>query len=256
MSSKLAVVFKGFELSNNSVSPQTKVDISFGVAENASETSMKAESNSVFTKDIAAAWAAGSGNGGLFSGSVAANTTYHVFALFNSGSSSMEFGFDTDVGGANRPVAWNLALRIGSVITDANSHVRAFHQHGDEFVLDTSVKDVDVTNPGTSAVLRSLTVPTGLSVAAVFTSVSYDGSQYTAHYCSSPDSVDETPLYSNAIESAASDIACEAVAQNRIWTNTSGQVRTRLQQSGAGTALKIRTRGWIDNLNGTTTSGF
>ncbi len=182
----------------------------------------------------------------MFSGSVASSTTYHVFAILNDTDRSVDYGFDTSVTAANRPSGYTYFRRIGSVLTDASAHIVAFHQYGDEFYLDTSVKDVDVTNPGTSAVTRTLTVPTGIQVCAIFAAVSWDSTGDTVHYVSSLDAADEVPSYANCIESAPSDKTGEGVSLNRIWTNTSARIRTRLSFSAATTAFKIRTRGWID----------
>ncbi len=234
----------GFFVANNAGSPNTKLDIAAGFcADSSSVVVLYGDSR---TKDVSAAWAAGDGNGGLFSGSVASSTTYHVFAILNDTDRSVDYGFDTSVTAANRPSGYTYFRRIGSVLTDASAHIVAFHQYGDEFYLDTSVKDVDVTNPGTSAVTRTLTVPTGIQVCAIFAAVSWDSTGDTVHYVSSLDAADEVPSYANCIESAPSDKTGEGVSLNRIWTNTSARIRTRLSFSAATTAFKIRTRGWID----------
>lgn len=237
----------GFLLSNNATSPNTQLNVGDGECESEYGGVGVGFADIIvpaMTKDLGASWSAGDGNGGLFSGSVAASTVYHVFAITKN--SVNDYGFDTSVNAANRPAGY-FYRRIGSVLTDSNSHIRAFHQYGDKFVLDTSVKDTDVTNPGTSAVTRTLTVPTGVQVAALVTAIVYDSAQYNAVYVSSLDEVDQTCSYPNATESAACVAAVEGVANLEVVTNTSGQIRTRLEASAATSALKIRTRGWIDS---------
>lgn len=236
----------GAQLSNNAASPQTKVDVSVGSFDSPAG---EITNTSVFTKDISAAWTAGSGNGGLFSGTVAANTVYHVFFIHSSQTGASDYGFDTSVTAANTPYSGALQgtyRRIGSVLTDASGHIRAFHQHGDEFWLDTPIKDVDVTNPGTSAVTRTLTVPTGVQVAAIVNAVAYDSTGDTTHYISALEAADVAPAYASAVDLAGSDKTVEGVSQNRVWTNTSAQVRTRLSFSSASTAFKMLTLGWVD----------
>jgi hypothetical protein len=73
------------------------------------------------TKQIDAAWAAGNNAGGLFSGTVAASTTYHLFIIATA-SGDIDCGFDTDADAANIPAGWSYYRRIGSMRTDATSN--------------------------------------------------------------------------------------------------------------------------------------
>lgn len=231
----------GLEVFNNGAN----IGIGGGAARDSTDGVDIVLANTISSK-TSGAWAAGDGNGGLFSGSIANNTWYHVFVIKKDSDGSIDAGFDTDVGALNIPAGYSHYRRIGSVKTNGSAAFLAFQQHGDEFVWSASVLDVNVTNPGTSAVTRALTVPPDVRVKAVFTSVSWDSTQNTQHICSDLAASDEAPSYANAIESASSNTTNEAVAQNRLWTDTSRQVRTRLAQSGANTAFKIRTRGWVD----------
>lgn len=233
----------GMTLSNNATTPNTKIDVAAGNCGDSTGELYFYTSATTTGVDIGSLFGSG---GNLFTGTVAASTVYHVFAIRKDSDASIAFGFDTDVGCAHIPAGYTYFRRLGSVITDGSSHIRAFHQHGNEFIWDTSIKDIDVTNPGTSAVTRTLTVPTGVQVQAIFTSVSYDSVAYVNHYVSALESADEAPAYVNAIESGAGDAGQEGVGNNRIWTNTSAQVRSRLSTSSANTAFKIRTRGWVD----------
>src|SRR3972149_3936128 len=55
------------------------------------------------TKQIDAAWAVGTNQGGLFSGAVGNTTWYHVFLIRRSDTGVVEAGFDTSVTAANLP---------------------------------------------------------------------------------------------------------------------------------------------------------
>jgi hypothetical protein len=235
----------GFIMSNDGASPLTKVDIGSGCCVDATNAALINSTVSI-TKDISATFAVGSGNGGMFTGSVAASTVYHVFAIRKTSNLAIDFGFDTSVTAAHIPTGYGFPRRIGSVITDASSHILPFHQYGNEFWWDTSLLDINVVNPGTSAVTRTLTVPTGLKVKAIMTAYLYDNSQYTALYLSCLDSVDLAPSATTAVETEPSATVAEGAQEIQVWTNTSAQIRSRVGVSGANTDLRIRTLGWID----------
>ncbi len=234
----------GFILSNDSGTPLTVLDIGAGNATDS--TSAFFMSLSAITKNCAAAWNAGSGNGGNFAASSLTNTTwYHVFIIHKTSDGSIDAGIDTSVTAANIPAGYDAYRRIGSILTDGSAHIIAFNQYGDEFWWATSVLDVNVTNPGTSAVTRTLTVPTGVKVCCICQGLS-DDSSGARSYFSSLDSVDLAPAFATMVEDNFGGSVSDGAANFRVWTNTSSQIRGRSDVSTAGTAFKIRTRGWID----------
>lgn len=88
------------------------------------------------TKRLDAPWAAGDLGGGLFSGAIAADTTYHCFVIKNDSSGLPDCGFDTSASAANRPVGWSKYRRIGSIITDSLGNIRNFKQAAGFFFLE------------------------------------------------------------------------------------------------------------------------
>src|SRR3990167_8496566 len=113
------------------------------------------------TKQIDAAWAVGTNQGGLFSGAVGNTTWYHVFLIRRSDTGVVDAGFDTSVTAANIPASYDQYRRIGSVLTDGAANILAFVQDGDWFAWAAPVLDVDSDNPGTNAVTATLTVTSG-----------------------------------------------------------------------------------------------
>jgi hypothetical protein len=115
-----------------------------------------------------AGWAAGTGNGALDSGSIAANTWYHVFAI------SDWVGVTTDILVSRSPTAptppagFTLFRRIGSMKTDASFHWLGFVQTGDLFNYNTAIVDLGATIPINTITNVTLTVPTGIVVVAWF----------------------------------------------------------------------------------------
>ena len=78
--------------------------------------------STTITKRIDAAHADGNNAGGLFSGTVAADTTYYMFVL-GKADGTVDAGFDTDGSAANKPVAWVYHRQVGTLETDASGNI-------------------------------------------------------------------------------------------------------------------------------------
>lgn len=123
---------QGLTLSNNTTDSAKDIDIATGIArDNLDNNTLQL--HTVMTKQLDTAWAAGTNDGGLFSGTVAINTWYHVFLIRKESDGSIDAGFDTDVDCANIPTGYTSYRRLGSVKTDGSSNIYGFTQFGDEF---------------------------------------------------------------------------------------------------------------------------
>jgi hypothetical protein len=237
----------GAQLRNDGTSPNTKIDISPGQAQDAGNAGA-ITLGSILIKDLSAVWSVGSGNGGIASAVSPrqANTWYHVFLIKRTDTNVVDAYFDTSVTAVNIPSPYTLFRRLGSVKTDGSSNILAFAQDGDLFQWATNVLDVNLANPGIAAVLRALTVPPGVAVqVTVIWSIA--GSTTNAPFLvTDPAITDQTPGFTLA---QFSDTTAGTVAQS-FWTitrtNTSKQVRTRLAGSDANTVLTGRTMSWLD----------
>lgn len=77
---------------------------------------------SAITKQIDASWAEGNNLGGLFTGSVAANTTYYVYAI-TKGDGSADVGYDISSTAPTTPTDWDYFRLVGSVETDSSGNI-------------------------------------------------------------------------------------------------------------------------------------
>lgn len=208
-------------------------------------------------KQLDAGWAPGAAAGMRNSAAAITNATYHIYAVAKAdGTQDIYAHTSTTVatvitalqaesGGAS----YVYARRIGSIIR-ASATIVAFVQDGDYFQRNASVLDVDVTNPGTAAVTRTLSVPTGLNVLAVVTPYMFDttpsgGVGYLSDLAISDQapSASAAPLGNFKMFPAGDGTA----SQINIRTNTSAQIRSRISTSTANTVLRIATHGWFDN---------
>lgn len=239
----------GCQLSNDGGSPNTKIDISAGQAQDVNNAG--AMTLTAIIKDISASWAVGTGNGGLAGAlTLTASTWYHVFVIKRTDTNVVDAYFDSSVSAANIPAPYTLFRRVGSVKVDGSKNLLPFAQDGDYFRWKTSVLDVSQANPGTSAVLAALSVPLGLTVQAIM-NVLLNGSttgQFIVHI-SDPAENDETPsltaapLGSAGVQNtSAFNMAFRVVER----VNTSQQIRYRLSASGASDHFYVATLGWYD----------
>jgi len=217
------------------------IDISTGIIGD-STGDYGLELTSSLTKQIDATWAAGDAAGGLFSGTVAADTTYHIFLIRADADGSIDAGFDTSVSAANIPTGYTAYRRVGSVVTDASANILAFTQLGDHFILGDHVEDADTT-VGTTAALITLSVPSGISVDVdLLIGISVTNTEAIA--VSSPYTNDFS--VSDNYNAAPSDVKVDVTRQRMmIRTNTSGQVRVR--GGDASQAYSLNTFGWRDS---------
>lgn len=231
----------GLTLSNDGTSPNTVIDVATGVAMSDDSTTLMTLA-SAYTKNCNAAWAVGTGNGALDTGStLAASTWYHVFLIERPDTGVVDVLLSTSATAPTMPASYTKKRRIGSIKTDASSHILAFLQNGDEFLWGTPTNDIGASNLSTTAVLYTLNVPAGVKVTALMEGAAYNPSQI-AILLTCPDVADTAPsLTGLGIINVANTYVS---TPSSIRTNTSGQIRAR--STSATTYLYITTMGWID----------
>lgn len=224
---------------SNGTDTDHDIDIAVGEAtDSGADYVMKLTSG--FTKQIDFTWAVGTDAGGLFSGSVAATTWYHVFLIRKDSDGSLDAGFDTSVTAANIPAGYTAYRRIGSVLTDGVPAIIAFTQVENEFFWSDPPLDVDTTI-GTSSTSHTLSTPSDVvTKARVIALQTNDSTTYV--YIRSLNNNDEAPSIT-AAPLYTSDSGTSGGIMNLI-TNTSSQIASRANK--AATDLKIATLGYMD----------
>lgn len=237
----------GLTISNNVTDPTNDIDIAAGEA--ASDGTIPASMilAASLTKRLDAAWTVGTNQGGLDTGAIA-NATYHVWLIQRSDTGVVDALFSLSPTAPTMPTNYDRKRRIGAIIRLAGTIV-PFTQSDDEFLFATPRGDIDVTNPGISAVTRTLTVPTGIKVGVLTSMMLVVGtSGGVILLATSLDQVDTAPtatVFSMRMDAGSSSIVLGAPFPP-IRTNTSAQIRTRLSFSDGNTTLRITTFGWID----------
>lgn len=207
------------------------------------------------------AWTAGNGNGGLDSGSFAANTWYWGFlienettqavdVLFTAASNSLSYPAPTAM-----PSGYTLWRYIGSRKSNgtATGWVSVL-QDGDLHQWGAPPMDYNtINNPGTAAVSRVVSTPLGVRTQGIFTlTVQNQGTlnQAAMMLLSDLNMADNAPSTANAsaalYEGGLGATVYVTVGGILCLTDINSQIRTRMSYSDANIYFTLGTKGWID----------
>lgn len=240
----------GLTLSNNGTDATNDIDVGIGEAmsddANAEDQVLMRLTSSI-TKQLDASWAVGNNAGGRDTGAIA-NGTWHVFLISRPDTGVVDLLFSLSATAPTMPTNYTDKRRIGSILRESAAIV-GFVQDGDYFRRKASVLDVNTTNPGTAAVTTTLSVATGLNVHAMFnvrvSSVSISSNIYCSDFAANDEAPSATaaPLGTFNANGATNPIGG---FDTIVRTNTSAQIRYRMESSDGNTNVRIATLGWID----------
>jgi hypothetical protein len=242
----------GLTLSNNGTDAVNDIDIAIGMAADSTNAVLMTLA-SALTKRIDAAWAVGSGNGGLdgtesVGGTPDVSTWYHVWLIRRPDTGVVDALFSESATAPTMPTNYTQKRRLGAVYNNSSGDIRAFTQNGDEFLLNTSILDVNSSALTTASTTYTVSVPTGLKVNALMRILTSNGAAGTLIYIRSLDEADLAPSASAApLGSTSVSIASGSnmAGHFNIRTDTSAQLAAR--SDVASTTIRIATFGWIDS---------
>ncbi|TAX75625.1 hypothetical protein ELI00_04835 [Rhizobium ruizarguesonis] len=235
----------GLILSNNSGSPNTHIDFSAGSARLGSSF---VSNPSSITKRINGTFAAGTGAGGLDTGSVAANSTYFAYALRKDDVLTFDIVLSTSatIAGVNTVLltGYTIVKCIGVVLTDASSNIRPFVLYPrDEYTFVTPARDAVNAAISTTSTLLALTVPNGVKVKAKLRFEFTSTATTNAVLIHDPaQGILVAGISGDGGNVGAVQVASGfAVGTQDVWTNTSKQLR---QVAGAVGNIWVWTDGF------------
>jgi hypothetical protein len=200
------------------------------------------------------AWAVGTATGGLDTGAIANSTWYHFYLIRRPDTGVVDVVFSTNASAPTLPANYTEYRRIGSGLTNGSAQWVKFSQRGDEFLWDAAVVDIDAVNPGTAAVSRTLSTPLGVQVVALISGGAYSGTNLVGVVLSALDVSDQQAqapatgaLTGFSTGGTGSGAAHWMISSHQVRTNTSSQIRSRINVSGAADRVGIITRGWLDS---------
>lgn len=233
---------------SNAADADHDITISTGSARDSGD-SKNLSLTSTITKQLDAAFVAGNNAGGLFTGTIAADTTYHLFIIQKDSDGSIDAGFDTSVIAANIPTGFTAFRRVYSFDTNASANIRPFNAietngGGINHLLDGRRQDVNDTAPGTSANIAVLSVPIDIEVLALLSAELTEPATVSI-IITSVSATDVAPAV------GVRDLQVTAAGETAIinlerMTNTLGQIRYRSSVGTGLTAFRITLMGWTD----------
>lgn len=160
----------GLGLSLNAASPTTTIDLAPGCVRAAGNpVALMATMSGVL--QAAGAWSAGGGGNKLDTGSRAANSWYHVFAIRKLVGGNADILFSLSFAAPVVPAGYELIRRIASIQTNANATIVPFINVGRHFWWVTPVKEAAgslVANTDVNAFTLTMTVPPDVRVITKF----------------------------------------------------------------------------------------
>lgn len=229
----------GLTLSNNAVDAVNDIDISSGQA--ASDTTFNNMIlNTSITKRLDAAWAVGTGAGGLDTGSIA-NTTYHVFLIQRSDTGVVDALFSTSETSPTMPTSYDRKRRIGSIIRSGGA-ILAFRQISKRFLLSGPITIRSAT-VGAIDILLTCISPLGIKTRPIIQSILTGGTGSSSNLIGDGDNA--TASYRFQDVSAG---VLNTVIETNSYTNTSSQVRFSCQSTGSFAGNTTSSLGWYDDL--------
>ena len=229
----------GLELAKAS---DTEFEVSAGKARDSSDT-VNGALSSTFTKSLSS-WSAGSGGGSLDTGSIAADTWYHVFLIIKSDGTS-DVLISTSLTSPTLPSGYSYKRRLGSLLMDGSAHITAFQQFGDDFYWDLPVVELETTSTGNSRQVLTITTPPGVECQAYMVSSyfrrksDWDYWMWVGH----PDKTDSAAGTDNHCHHTNSGDNATASSFVTCYTNTSSQIAYRYNTDTYG---KILLQGYKD----------
>lgn len=242
-------VLYGLTLSNNVSDATNDIDIAAGACVSDDGTTIM--SLSAITKRLDAAWAVGTNQGGLDTGSIA-NATYHVWVINRPDTNVTDVLFSTSASSPTMPANYTKKKCIGSIVR-ASGAILLFTQLGRKFILTDGPLDVNVTNLGTSATDYTISAPGGVQTIArvrVFYEVPSSSGAYGVRVYSKSESDEAISQTTKALpnvqnyQSGSGASVWSMSSELEILTNTSSQIRA--VSTVASTTLRIVTVGWED----------
>lgn len=241
----------GLKLSNSSGDSDHDIDIATGLA-TADDDSAVIQLSSALTKRIDAAWAVGTGNGGLDTGSVTTETWYHVWLIRRSDTGVVDALFSTSSTAPTMPTNYDEKAHIGAVYTDASSNILPFYQMGDWFMWtsESSLAVKSDTLTAQTAKLFTLLTPSGFDTEAQLNFYAIpDGSTSAKIIIQHPEAVVGSAIPGTGgypiADTFPTSNGGEAGGPKRQFVDSSSQVRVR---SAAGsprtTSVNIQVIAW------------
>ena len=201
------------------------------------------------TKQIDAAWVAGDNAGGLDTGSVAIDTTYYCFVIWNPTTSTADFLFSTSVSSPTMPSGYTKKKKRASLMTDGSGNIKngdyTFFSGGYRFSYNDRVLDLSTTSPANTRTAVTFTAPPNVIMQFVAQLNDNDTTNPSIVF-TEENQTDIVPSLTNADLSSPS-LNAIAVGDYQRKLNASSQLYYRSSDTVVD-SFTINNLGWIEYL--------
>lgn len=236
-------------LSPSATTPSTVLSVAGGVACSDDFSTMMLLP-AAMSKNLSAAWAAGSGNGGLDTGSaLVASSTYAVFLIKRPDTGVVDVLVSLSVTSPALPANYTLKRRLGAFMTTSAALIYPFIQNGDYFWIPAiTVYSASVTTaetpyafPGPLAVsfqplvLIAISATSSTATVALKSAYPIGGVEVPSNF--------NSPFY---VQNGNAAVVIQQTSAVAPPTNTNAQLYISTTISGPTGSVSIYAQGWID----------
>jgi hypothetical protein len=244
--SAIGRAINGLLISNNSTTPNTKIDISPGSCRDKDQTIDMVLATG-WTKTTGA-WVAATGNGMLDTGTVAADKGYHVFLIYNPTSGLYDFLCSLSATAPTMPSGFTKRRRIGAFVTGTSAVIKPGLWYADGMFRFLDAFDVVSGVAGNVLTLKALPIPLGVKLKVfgqAFGSASPDVGFWIIIRDPDVGTIANvaTQWYDAQIYKKLGSNDGSAFDS---WTDTSGQIYHVAYPRTATNLIYIYLQGWID----------
>lgn len=198
------------------------------------------------TKQIDASWVAGDNVGGLDTGTVAADTFYYCYVIYNPTTGVSDAIFTATYNSPTLPTGYTKKAYRGAILTDGSGNIRAFRRTKNLFKLDGQITDHLPSAASGVYASYTMSVPKIDNILGVFESeFSYTGAGVVTLNCRA------RPTGSSAFGNYVLGGAVSGFTGRRVpfyeITNNSGQIDVVWDFTAPNGTFGLVTNGWIDN---------
>jgi hypothetical protein len=203
---------------------------------------------SALNKQIDATWVAGTNQGGLDTGTVANNTPYYIFAIYNPTTLVSDILFSASRTSPTLPSGFTKKEYKGACHTDGSANIRngqwVFGKGGYKFTYDSRVLDISTGTPSTTRVAVPISAPTNSEVRFRGSLLDNDASDVGIVF-TEEGQVDLVPDESNG--DLIADNAYRSVSEFTRQTNSSSQIYYRSSDASVA-EFNVYNLGWKEYL--------
>jgi uncharacterized Zn ribbon protein len=206
------------------------------------------------TKRFDATWVAGTNAGGLDTGSLANNTPYYIYQIYNPSTGVADIIATATFGSPTLPSGFTKKRHFGDFFTDGSANIRAgtwtYGNDEYEFEYASRLLDVSLSTPSTGQTTYNLSIPLNVfaNVIASGNTGTTGNDRISFNFGSSSESLTNLTDVNTAMVSSIGD-AQRHGRLSRIFYTNDRLVKINITISDTARSLNVVVNGWKRKIN-------